>query len=104
MREYFVKIFAEKSGKKCMSILYQKILTEQEVKFQKKWGKCMSILYQKIFYELFNGKKCVSILYQKILGRNRCMKCICIYFLSVQILSEISGKKYVCIFTNHKTN
>ena len=26
------------------------------------------------------------------------------YFLSVQISSEISGKKCVRIFTNHKTN
>jgi len=35
----FQKIFAEKSGKKCVSILYQKMLPEQEVKFQKKWEK-----------------------------------------------------------------
>ena len=75
----FQKIFGEKSGKKCVSILYQKILTEQEVKFPKKWRKCVSILYQKIFYEVINGKKCVSILYQKILGRNRCMKCVRIF-------------------------
>ena len=39
MREYFVpETFAEKSGKKCVSILYQKILTEQEVKFPEKSG------------------------------------------------------------------
>ena len=69
----FQKIFAEKSGKKCVSILFQKIFAEKSGK------KCVSILYQKIFYEVINGKKCVSILYQKILGRNRCMKCVRIF-------------------------
>ena len=80
MREYFVpENICRKSGKKCVSILYQKILTKQEVKFQKKWWKCVSILYQKIFCKVINGKKCVSILYEKILGRNRCMKCVRIF-------------------------
>ena len=80
MREYIVpEISYEKSGKKCVSIFVP--CTNLPKKSQK-------------MREYFVPEN----IRQKSLHEMRT------YFLSVQISSEISGKKCVRIFTNHKTN